>query len=306
VLRSLVAVPLGIGDQVLGVLSLYGDHPDAFDDEAVELIEAFGAQAATAIHNANLYRESQQGRAAAEHEQQRLRELEQMKDEFLSTAAHELRTPLTTIRMSAGLAYEQLQLLDGIDTRLVDLMGLVVEGSARMQALVNDLLDLTRLEQGRTTLVLEALDLRSVTSAAVEMTRPLFESARQEISIRLPETYCGIRGDNARLEQVLINLLSNAHKYSPPGTRVEVRVARTGDECRVAVRDNGPGVPEAERERIFERFYRSSAHRQDRTASTGLGLPIARTIAELHGGRVWADAAPGGGSAFTLALPLLQ
>lgn len=305
-LRSLIAVPLVVGGQMLGVLSTYSDRPYAFDQEAVQLVEGFGAVASTALHNANLYEEAQRGREAAEREQERLRELEQMKDEFLSTAAHELRTPLTTIVMSAGLALEQLQKLvelEKLDSRIVDLVTLVVEGSQRMHSLVNDLLDLTRLEQGRATFNVEDLDLREVVSASVESVAPLFESEHQKLNVRLPETYCGIRGDRQRLEQVVINLLSNANKYSPPSTQVEIRAIRSGDECLVAVRDGGPGVPADERERIFDRFYRSSLHRTDRTASTGLGLPIARKVAEMHRGRVWVEPAPGGGSIFTLALP---
>jgi len=306
VLCSLVAVPLVAWSRTLGVLSAYSDRPHAFDQEAVRLLEAFGAVASTAIQNAGLYEEAQRGREAAEREQQRLRELEQMKDEFLSTAAHELRTPLTTIRMSAGLAHEKIQrmaALDEIDTRVVDLVALVVEGSQRMQSLVNDLLDLTRLEQGRATFNLEDLDLREVVSASVEAVAPLFDSKGQKLDVRLPEFRCRVRGDRQRLEQVVINLLSNANKYSPPGTQVEIRAVRSGNECLVTVRDRGPGVPVDEQELIFDRFYRSSMHRTDRTASTGLGLPIARKIAEMHRGRVWVDSAPGGGSIFTLALP---
>jgi signal transduction histidine kinase len=151
---------------------------------------------------------------------------------------------------------------------------------------------------------MEDLDLREVVKASVEATRPLFDSKGQHISLRLPEMYCAVRGDKRRLEQVLINLLSNAHKYSSTGSRVAVRVTRAGNECVVSVRDNGPGVPEEDREGIFERFYRSSLHRQDRTASTGLGLPIARAVAEMHGGRLWLEVAPEGGSIFNLALPL--
>jgi signal transduction histidine kinase len=312
-LRSLVVVPLLVGGQTLGVLSIYSDRPNAFDDSAVQFVEAFGAQASTAINNARLYEEAERGREAAELEQQRLREVEQMKDEFLSMAAHELRTPLTAIRMSAGLALEQMQAHtrtdrgeNGLDPKLLDLMGLVVEGSERMHSLVNDLLDLTRLEQGRTSLNMEELDLREVVRDAVGATRPLFESKQQQLDLRLPEAHCNVRGDRQRLEQVVINLLSNAHKYSPPGSRVEVRARRSGDECLVTVRDNGPGVPPEERERIFERFYRSSLHRGDRTASTGLGLPIARTVAEMHRGRVWVEPAPGQGSIFSLALPALR
>ncbi len=305
-LCSLVAVPLMVGDRTLGVLSAYSDRPHAFDQEAVRLLDAFGAVASTAIYNASLYEVAQRGREAAEGERQRLLDLEQMKDEFLSTSAHELRTPLTTILMSAGLALEQLERLaaqDKIDSRVVDLVSLVVEGGQRMHSLVNDLLDLTRLEQGRATFDLEDLDLREVVSASVESIAPLFDSKSQKLGVHLPEFRCGVLGDRRRLEQVVINLLSNANKYSPSGTQIEIRVVRSGDEYHVAVRDSGPGVPADERERIFDRFYRSSLHRTDRTASTGLGLPIARKVAEMHKGQVGVESAPGGGSIFTLALP---
>ncbi len=305
-LRSLVAVPLVVGDRPLGVLSTYSDRPHVFDGDAVRLLEAFGVVASTAINNASLFEEAQKGREAAEREQQRLRELEQMKDEFLSTAAHELRTPLTTIRMSAGLAHEQLEMLAAagkVDPRIANLVGLVVEGSQRMHSLVNDLLDLTRLEQGRAALAYENLDLRDVVGASVGAVAPLFETKRQKLDVRLPEFRCGVRGDRQRLEQVVINLLSNANKYAPAGTQVEIRAVRSGNECFVTVRDSGPGVPIDERERIFDRFYRSSLHRADRTPSTGLGLPIARKVAEMHMGRVSVDPAPGAGSIFTLALP---
>jgi signal transduction histidine kinase len=330
-LRSLVVVPLIIGDRSLGVLGAYWDRPSAFDVEAVRLQEAFAAVASAAINNARLFDEAQKGREAAEKEQQRLREVEQMKDEFLSTAAHELRTPLTAVRMAASLLYEQIESQvmgsvqgegsgqggaldresgtdDKLNARLLDLAGLVEEGSARVHSLVNDLLDLTRLEQGRAILHMEEFDLREAVEAAVESTGPLLESKEQPIILRLPELGCLVRGDRGRLEQVLINLLSNANKYSPPGSPVEVRMSRStradGErECIVSVRDSGPGVPEEERELIFDRFYRSSLHRKDRTPSTGLGLPIARKVAEMHQGRVWVEPGPGGGSIFTLALP---
>lgn len=306
-LRSLVAVPLVAGDMITGVLSVYSDKPHDFSTDSIALVEAIGAAASTAIYNAALYEEAQQGREAAEREGQRLRELEQMKDEFLSTAAHELRTPLTTIKMSVGLLQEQMELAatngDPIDSRLFNLMALVDESSQRMHSLVNDLLDLTRLEQGRATWTVEEIDLREVVTASIQATAPLFESKNQHVSVHLPEVYCPVRGDRERLEQIVINLLSNAHKYSPPGSQIGVRAIRSTDKCTVSVRDNGPGIPEAERELVFERFYRSTLHRKDRTPSTGLGLPIARKIAEMHGGRLWVEGAQGGGSIFILETP---
>ena len=133
-LRALASVPLWGGTELVGVLTAYFDRPHSVAPEGVQLLEAFAAQAATAMFNARLYGEAQRGREAAEIEQQRLREVEQMKDEFLSTAAHELRTPLTTIRMSAGLAHEQLQMVasgaGALSPRLVDLVGLVLEGAS--------------------------------------------------------------------------------------------------------------------------------------------------------------------------------
>lgn len=306
-MTALLGVPIFVQGKLVGDLYLTDKHDAVeFKEEDEWLVQLLAIHAATALTNAALHSEAQRGRESAEREQERLRELEQMKDEFLSTAAHELRTPLTTIRMSAGLALEQLKrlaALDELDPRIVDLVALVVEGSERMHSLVNDLLDLTRLEQGRTPMVMEDLDMREVARDSVQATAPLFESKGQTVAMRLPESYCRARGDRARLEQVVINLLSNANKYSPAGSRVEVRVARSGQECLTMVRDNGPGVPPEERERIFERFYRSSVHRSDRTASTGLGLPIAAKIAEIHGGRLWVVPAAGGGSVFTLALP---
>lgn len=313
--RSVVAVPLLRGRATLGALSLYFDRLDVVDPATVHLLTAFGTQASIAIGNAQLYEAARQGRAVAEREGQRLREVEQMKDNFLATAAHELRTPLTTIRLSAGLAREQLEellaaaaagQLAPLDRRVVDLVRLLEESSQRMQVLVNDLLDLTRLEQGRTPLVLTDLDLREVIAEAITTTRPLFTDKGQAITLHLPEAQYGVRGDRRRLEQILINLLANAHKYAPAHSQVEIRGYRTADECCIQVRDSGPGVPAAEEERIFEPFYRSTLHQQDRTAGTGLGLPIARTIAELHGGRLWVESAPGGGSRFILALPLAR
>ena len=304
-MTSLLGVPIFIGNELVGDLYMTDkEGSPEFSEEDEWLLQLLATHAATALTNARLHEENKQA-------MERLRELDQLKDEFLSTAAHELRTPLTTIQMSAGLAHEQLKRLVGaeegkIDPRLADLIGLIVESSQRMHALVNDLLDLTRLEQGRANLVMEQIDLREVVRECVEEVNPLFTNREQTLVARLPEAHCDVLGDRRRLEQVLINLLSNANKYSPEGSSVELRSARSGGECLVMVRDDGPGVPAEERELIFDRFYRSSLHRSDRTSSTGLGLPIARKIAEMHKGKLWVEPAQGGGSIFTLALPISE
>jgi signal transduction histidine kinase len=124
--------------------------------------------------------------------------------------------------------------------------------------------------------------------------------------VKLPQSYSAARGDRQRLGQIVINLLSNANKYSPEGSLIEVRITRSGDESLLTVRDNGSGVPHEERELIFRNVYRSNLHRNDRTPSTGLGLPIARKIAEMHGGRLRVEPSQGGGSIFTLSLPAIR
>ncbi len=299
-MTSLLGVPILVRGKLVGDLYLTDkiSGPE-FAEEDEWIVQLLATHAATALTNSELHAEKTEAL-------QRLRELDVMKDEFLSTAAHELRTPLTTIRMSAGLAHEQMKALaaqGNLDPRLVDLVGLVLDGSIRMHALVNDLLDLTRLEQGRATLSIDDVDLRDVVRASVEATKALFENKGQQLAVHLPEVQCWVRGDAARLEQIVINLLTNAHKYTPEGSRTEVRAVRAGSECRVLVRDNGPGILAEEADLIFDRFYRSKQHRQDRTPSTGLGLPIAKTIAELHRGRIWEEPAPGGGGLFVLTLP---
>ena len=312
--QLVIAVPLGQGRTILGALSLYFDRPGIIDAASVQLLEGFGSQATVAISNAQLYAAALVGRAVAEREGERLREVEQMKDSFLATAAHELRTPLTTIRLSAGMAREQVaQLLTAlaagdtpaVNPRLNDLLRLLEDGSSRMQLLVNNLLDLTRLEQDRVPLALADLDVRAAITVAADSVRPLLRGKDQALSVHLPEGSLWVHGDPTRLEQILVNLLANAHKYAPAGQPVEVRAGRVEGECRITVRDHGPGVPAAEQEHIFEPFYRSSLHQDGDIVGTGLGLPIARTIAHKHGGRLWVEAAPGGGSRFVLTLPLL-
>jgi signal transduction histidine kinase len=326
-MTSLIGVPIFVREQLVGDLYLT-DKIDAreFDEDDEWLVQLLATHVARAMLNAelhgqvrqaqaqaeSLYVEAQRGREAAEREQQRMHEVEQMKDEFLSTAAHELRTPLTTIRMTSGLLREQMEMLlnaqaagtpIALSPRLRDLLLLLDEGSARMQALVNDLLDLTRLEQGRVPLVMADLDLREVVNDSVKATLPLFSGKSQPFALHLPESTIPVRGDRRWIEQILINLLANASKYSPPATGVEVRGECAGGECRIAVEDHGPGVPDGEREQVFEPFYRGSLHRDDPAGGTGLGLSIARTIAEKHGGRLWTEPVTGGGSRFIRALP---
>jgi PAS domain S-box-containing protein len=230
-----------------------------------------------------------------------LKEVERLKDEFFSMATHELRTPLTSITMSSGLLAE---LLAGRGGRVAELARLVAENAQRMRTLVDDLLDLSRLEHGRLVLHRREFDLGTVVAHVVDQVEPLAERKTQTLTVQVPAARRLVLADSSRIEQVLLNLLGNAVKYTPEGGAVRVSVSRRDGHAQVTVQDSGPGVAPDERDHIFERFYRTQQHEVDRSTGTGLGLPIARMLVELHGGRLWYEDAPGGGSCFCFTLPI--
>jgi PAS domain S-box-containing protein len=231
-----------------------------------------------------------------------LKEVERLKDDFFSMATHELRTPLTSITMSSGLLAELLAAHGG---RVGELARLVAENAQRMRTLVDDLLDLSRLEHGRLVLHRREFDLGTVARHVADQLEPLAERKGQQLAVDIPPTRTEVQADSSRIEQVLLNLLGNAIKYTPAGGTVRVVLTRQGGQAQVAVQDSGPGVALEEREHIFERFYRTQQHEVDRSTGTGLGLPIARMLVELHGGRLWYEDAPGGGSRFCFTLPAI-
>ena len=176
--------------------------------------------------------------------------------------------------------------------------------SDRLTALMTDLLDLVRLEGGRLELHREQLDLRQIAEEAVATVRPLADERRQTIRLRAAARLCLVEGDRRRLEQIVLNLLTNAVKYGPAGGTIKVGLGSDADRSvRLTVRDDGPGIPPREQRAVFERFYRLDNEQTRRTTGTGLGLPIAHALAELHGGRVGLDTRSGRGTTFFVSLP---
>ena len=229
-----------------------------------------------------------------------IKAVERLKDEFFSMATHELRTPLTSITMSAGLLAE---LVGGQGGKVAGLARLVDDSAQRMRRLVDDLLDLSRLEHGRLTLYRRNFNLGALIEHASEAIAPLAERKGQQLTVQLPVGDCQVNADPTRIEQVILNLLANAVKYTPPSGHISLTVNQGESETAVSVADDGPGVPEEDRERIFERFYRSQQDAANSASGTGLGLPIARMLVELHGGRLWLEDAPAGGSVFRFSIP---
>ncbi|HZO32676.1 MAG TPA: ATP-binding protein [Chloroflexota bacterium] len=292
--RSVLAVPLrSVG--TLGVLRVSNKRHGLFTRQDARLLAVFAAQAAVALGNATLYQQ-------AVHEREQLKELERLKSQFLSLVSHELRTPLSSIKASAEVLLStapedapeaQIRLLRNID-----------RSSDRLGALITDLLDLTRLEGGRLELHREPLDLRSVAEEALATVRPLADGRRQKIAVSFDGAPCDIDGDRRRLEQIALNLLTNAVKYGRIGGRIWLLVHRAPERTvRLEVRDDGPGIRESDQRLVFERFYRLDTDETRRAPGTGLGLPIARALTELHGGRIELRSEAGRGSTFVITLP---
>jgi len=217
---------------------------------------------------------------------------------FVSTVAHELRTPLTGLAGYLDLLLEDRGTDPAIRGEFLERSRRIVES---MGELVNDLLEMSRIEAGSLKLVVTSIPLADVLVAARDALEPIAASAGVDLDVRIPSRMRAARGDRRATERILLNLAGNAVKYTPAGGRVDVEAAFDGPVALVVVRDTGPGIPESERERVFERFARLDRHRP--LPGTGLGLPIARDLAGLMGGDIGLASRLGVGSAFCLALP---
>ena len=220
-----------------------------------------------------------------------------MKSDFLITVSHELRTPLTSVRTAAEMLLEEEEKQDaqGVRTRLARS---IAKGANRLAALVADLVDASREDEFAPRLELEPLPAREMVSGAVALMNPLLAAKRQTLSVEVEDPQPAVLVDRRRFEQVVVNLLSNAQRHTPEGGRIEVRIGGEDGDVVIAVKDSGPGVAETERDLIFEPFFRGDS------SGMGLGLAIAKSVVELHNGRIWVENnTDGPGSTFFVALP---
>ena len=241
--------------------------------------------------SASLERATQQLRAANEQ----LKSLDRLKDDFMSSVTHELRTPLTSIRALAELMRDDPK-IDLAQRR--QFIEIIVSETERLSRLVNQVLDMAKIESGHAEWHTEELDLGALVRQTVVTTSELFRERQSQVTVSAPEHPVMIWVDPDRLTQVMLNLLSNAAKFVPvPGGRVGVSLSLDDAGVTVRVTDNGPGVPPEQQALVFERF-RQGGDASNRPQGTGLGLPISRQIVEHFGGRLWLESAPGQGATF--------
>jgi len=292
--RAVLAVPLLREDQIIGSLTFIRKAPGEFPPKVVDVLKTFATQSALAIQNARLFREiadkSAQLEAASRH-----------KSEFLANMSHELRTPLNAIIGFSEVLVNRMfgELNEKQDEYLKDIFA----SGQHLLSLINDILDLSKIEAGRMELELADFDLPSAIDNALIVVRE--RASRREITLghSVDERLGPIRGDERKVKQVLLNLLSNALKFTPEGGRIDVSAAEHDGVAEIAVTDTGVGIAPEDQEAVFEEF-RQVGTADKKVEGTGLGLALSRKFIELHGGKIRVKSQVGHGSTFTFTLPM--
>jgi signal transduction histidine kinase len=291
--HALLALPLLREERVIGALVVRRRAAGAFGVDTLGLLQTFASHSALAIQNAQLFQE-------LERRSQQLEVASLHKSRFLANMSHELRTPLNAI-----LGYTEL-INDGIygevSERIREVLERVDRSGRHLLGLINDVLDLSKIEAGELVLSVGDVPVREVVQTVCSALEPLAAEKRLRLVADVAADLPPLRGDERRITQVLLNLVGNAVKFTEAG---EVKLsARAADGVLLlSVSDTGPGIAERDRQRIFEEFQQADTGGRQNTPGTGLGLAIARRIVELHGGRIWVESRPGSGSTFTCSLP---
>src|SRR6266540_75666 len=292
--RARLVVPLVDPDRVVGALVIRRKQPGNFPKDTIQLLQTFAAHSVLSIQNARLFRE-------IEEKSRELAEASRHKSQFLANMSHELRTPLNAI-----LGYAEL-MLDSIYGEMPGKARAVLErlqsNGRHLLGLINDVLDLSKIEAGQLTLSLDDYSLSDVVHGVVSAVEPLAAEKRLAFKAEVAPGLPTGRGDGRRLSQVLLNLVGNAIKFTDKG-EVAIRASATNGAFTVAVCDTGPGIPVADQAKIFEEFQQADSSITRKKGGTGLGLSIAKRIIEMHGGRIWVESEPGKGSTFYFTLPV--
>jgi signal transduction histidine kinase len=317
-LQSITAVPLRSSGRVIGTLIIASRHRHSFSSGDIHLLNTIGEGLGPALKNAELYEalrgknrqldeQNQELRSQQRKLLEKSREVEQasqLKSEFLANMSHELRTPLNSI-----IGFSEL-LLDEVpgptNKKQRQCLEDILSSGRHLLGLIDQVLDLSKIESGRTELRLAEVALPEVIESLKNTMLPILKPRRQKLDISLEEDLLPVYADKAKLRQVFFNLLSNSSRFTPDGGRIEIRAVSNGNHCRVSVTDNGIGIKKEDQTRIFEPFCQLDNAPGRRGGGTGLGLVVVKQIVEKHGGQVWLESEFGKGSRFSFTIPLFS
>jgi len=294
-IRAILAVPMVREGQLIGCLGVTRNRVGEFAAETIDLLRTFATQSALAIQNARLYQEiadkSRQLEAASRH-----------KSEFLANMSHELRTPLNAV---IGFSEVLLQRMFGaLNDKQDEYLKDIYASGLHLLSLINDILDLSKIEAGRMELASAPFHLPTALENAVTLVKERAGRHGIALEVALDGRLGELVGDERKIKQVLLNLLSNAVKFTPEGGRISLKASRTDGVVEIAVTDTGIGIAPEDQAAIFEEFRQVGSDETRKQEGTGLGLTLAKKFVELHGGRIWVESQVGTGSTFTFTLPV--
>jgi K+-sensing histidine kinase KdpD/CheY-like chemotaxis protein len=314
---SYLGVPIPVGDAVIGVISVQStEHENRFNENDLRLLSTIAASVGVALNNATLFEDIKQTKKQAESASKAAEKANEAKSAFLSTVSHELRTPLTSVLGFAKIIRKRLdekifpsvnrtdQKTEKTINQIQENLNVVISEGERLTHLINDVLDLAKIEAGKMEWNVEEVSLAEVVERAISATTSLFDQRSLRLEKEIEDDLPTIQGDRDKLIQVIINLISNSVKFTEKGS-VTCRVYQEKEELIVSISDTGIGIAPEDYNAVFEQFKQVGGDTlTDKPKGTGLGLPICKEIVEHHGGRIWLESEPGKGSTFSFALPI--
>jgi signal transduction histidine kinase len=292
--RSEIALPMLIGTKLVGVLDLQAQEANRFQEEDIEIFRSLADQIAIALRNAELFTAANRAREEAE-------QANKVKSQFLAAMSHELRTPLNGIINFTGFVADQM--LGPVNEKQVKFLQDAIANAEHLLALINDVLDISKIEAGALKLFIEdQIDVAQEMRAVARTGDALLKDKPVKFILNIQDALPLVRGDKRRIRQIIYNLVSNACKFTEAGT-ITLTACQQSEELLLSVQDTGPGIAAEEHELIFQTFLQTEAGLR-KGSGTGLGLPISRKLAEAHGGRLWLESQPGNGATFFVTLPI--